>query len=79
MENLKIILSKVGENFYGMIINIIVANIKMELNMVLEFMFLILKNLMFILVFGNMEKPMELELKLMIMICLFVFGKKEKN
>ena len=79
MENLKIILSKVGENFYGVIINIIVANIKMELNMVLEFMFLILKNLMFILVFGNMEKPMELELKLMIMICLFVFGKKEKN
>jgi len=62
LDNLKIIFLMVLENFYGLMENIIVVIIKMELKMVLVFLFGILIIMMLILDFGMMEKVMVLEL-----------------
>ncbi len=62
LENLKIIFLMVLVNFYGLMENIIVVIINLELKMVLVFLFGILIKLMLILDFGMMEKVMELGL-----------------
>ena len=62
LDNLKIIFLMVLENFYGLMENIIVVIIKMELKMVLVFLFGILIIMMLILDFGMIEKVMVLEL-----------------